>query len=356
MQFMHHVLPRRRPVLSSTASAPQASAAPSAEALESRLVFNISFPPYPFPFDPRLLLPPITITTSVKPAGAPGPGDDAQSPSGPQLPVGSAVVWTHVVRSPQYYTFSAISVADDTGVPPTLVAKTGDDDLLSLGEEWVYESTGTVMPGQQVNFGRVTGTDPTGTTHTRFDPAYYFGAALPNPVETGMAAGIGFWHNKNGQALVKSFNGGPASTALGDWLANTFPALYGSAAGIGNLAGRTNAQVADFYRDLFGAKSKLEAQVMAAALSVYATAAHLGGSAGAAYGFKVTATGLGGATYNVGRHGAAFGVAADTAVTVLHLLRAANDRTAGGILYGADAALRKDAQAVFSGINESGRM
>jgi hypothetical protein len=328
--------------------------------LESRLVFNMPpFPIYTFPFDPFPFMPEIVMKTTVKPAGVVGPGDWAPLPPGPVLPVGSGVVWTYVVSNPRLFYYTGISVTDDTGVAPTLVAKNGgdDDDLLESGESWVYESTATVMPGQQVNVGRVTGMiPPSVSTYRGSDRGYYFGATLPNPVAPGMAAGIGFWHNKNGRSLINSFNGGPASTALGNWLASTFPNLYGSGAGAGNLSGRTNAQVADFYRGLFESKSKLEAQVMAAALNVYATASHLGGSAGAAYGFHVTATGLGGATYNVGPHGAAFGVPADTAVAVLQLLRAANDSAVGGVLYGADPSLRKDAQAVFSGINETGRI
>jgi hypothetical protein len=80
------------------------------------------------------------------------------------------------------------------------------------------------------------------------------------------------------------------------------------------------------------------------------------GSAGAAYGFNVTATGLGGATYNVGPHGNAFDEFPDASVSILQLLRAANNRTIDGILYAEGPLLRKDAQAVFSGINETGRI
>ena len=46
-------------------------------------------------------------------------------------------------------------------------------------------------------------------------------------MQKGQTAGIGFWNNKNGQALIKALNGGPTSTQLGDWLAATFPHLLG---------------------------------------------------------------------------------------------------------------------------------
>ena len=45
-----------------------------------------------------------------------------------------------------------------------------------------------------------------------------------------MTATIGFWHNKNGQALIKSLNGSSSSTQLGNWLAATFPQVYGEGA------------------------------------------------------------------------------------------------------------------------------
>src|SRR5262249_16716321 len=38
--------------------------------------------------------------------------------------------------------------------------------------------------------------------------------SLGKAVQKGLAAGIGFWHNNNGQALINSFNGGSTSTAL----------------------------------------------------------------------------------------------------------------------------------------------
>jgi hypothetical protein len=42
--------------------------------------------------------------------------------------------------------------------------------------------------------------------------------AATGSVQQGQAAGIGFWNNKNGQALILALNGGGASHELGDWL------------------------------------------------------------------------------------------------------------------------------------------
>src|SRR5262249_4088688 len=80
----------------------------------------------------------------------------------------------------------------------------------------------------------------------------------------GVTGGTGFWHSKNGQALISNFNGGPDSTALSNWLATAFPNLYGANAGANNLTGSSNAQVAAFYQSRFALSgSNLEAVVLA---------------------------------------------------------------------------------------------
>src|SRR5207237_1012284 len=149
--------------------------------------------------------------------------------------------------------------------------------------------------------------------------------------------GIGFWHNRNGQALISGFNGGATATALGNWLAATFANLYGAGAGVNDLTGKTNAQVAAFYLTLFDAHGpKLDAQVLATALNLYATTLSLGGTSARAYGFQVDAYGLGAASYNVGDSGAAFGVANRATLNVYQILKAANRQARNGVLYGGE--------------------
>jgi hypothetical protein len=178
---------------------------------------------------------------------------------------------------------------------------------------------------------------------------------LGSGVQNGQAAGIGFWRNKNGQALINSFNGGAGSTALANWLATTFPNLYGAGAGANNLTGKTNAQVATFYVSLFNLQGpKLDAEVLATALNVYATTSSLGGSATTAYGFTVTAAGLGADSYNVGANGDAFGVPNNTTLNVFQILKAADSKAKNGVLYNGDKTLRDEALAVFDGINQAG--
>ncbi len=167
-------------------------------------------------------------------------------------------------------------------------------------------------------------------------------SALGVGVQKDQTAGIGFWHNKNGQKLLTQFNGGTDARALGNWLATAFPHLYGV------LAGANNSQVAAYFQSLFAEHGpKLAAQVLATALDVYATTAPLGGATAGAFGFRVTEFGLGASSVNVGRDGAAFGVADNTVLNVYQLLKAVDDRVDHGVFYGGDRRLMEMALAVF---------
>jgi hypothetical protein len=174
-------------------------------------------------------------------------------------------------------------------------------------------------------------------------------------VQRGQTAGIGFWNNRNGQALILAFNGGGASHELGDWLAATLPNIFGAGSAV-NLAGQSNASIAAlFQQDFLQRGVKLDAQLLATALSVYATDATLDSSrAAASYGFTVSGYGVGTATFNVGGNAAAFGVASNTTMTVLDLLLAADRQARDGVLYGGDQTLRSEANNVFSALNQAG--
>jgi Tol biopolymer transport system component len=186
---------------------------------------------------------------------------------------------------------------------------------------------------------------------------YNFGEqpTATGPVQKGQTAGIGFWNNKNGQALIKAFNGG-TGTQLADWLAATLPHVFGIYAGSNNLTGKSNVYVAGLFQQDFVMKGvKLDAQVLATALSVYATNATLDSTRAAApYGFTVSGDGLGTAAVNVGSDGDAFGVANNTTLTVIDLLRATDDQSVGGVLYGGSATRRKEANDLYSAINQAG--
>jgi hypothetical protein len=82
---------------------------------------------------------------------------------------------------------------------------------------------------------------------------YNFGEQPPGGggVQHGQTATIGFWNNKNGQALILALNGGATATQLGSWLAATLPNTFGANAGSNNLTGKSNAYVAALFQSDF---------------------------------------------------------------------------------------------------------
>jgi hypothetical protein len=190
--------------------------------------------------------------------------------------------------------------------------------------------------------------------HIRFDAGFAAGGRRLRTVQKGQTAGIGFWNNKNGQALILALNGG-GSHELGDWLAATFVNLYG-AGSANDLAGKDNAYVAAlFQQDFLEQGPKLDARVLAAALSVYATNATLDSTQVAAqYGFTVSGYGVGTAAVSVGSDGDSFGVANNTTMTVMDLLLATDDQAVDGLLCNGNATRRNAVNAVYSALNQAG--
>jgi hypothetical protein len=217
------------------------------------------------------------------------------------------------------------------------------------------------------------GTFTVSGTHTYTDPAdYAVGVVLAHnqgfttpataastatvvslglPVARGMAAGPAFWSAAGGQGLILAFDGGPTSTALADWLAATLPNLFGAAAGAFNLTGMSNAEVAVFYQWLRHQRGrKLEAEVLAVALSIYATTPTLGGGMGGLWGLDTSALGLGPEWVSVGRSGAAFGVANHSGLSVWQVLQAIDGRARLGTAYPGSGALQRQAVKVLEAI------
>jgi hypothetical protein len=161
----------------------------------------------------------------------------------------------------------------------------------------------------------------------------------------GDAATIGFWHNKNGQALINAM---PSSPALGNWLANNFPYLYGPS-GSNNLTNASNATVANLFMTLFG-NDKTGAQIMAGALASYVTSTSLAGTGAINCGFNSSVQGTGGKLYNVGSSGSAIGLSNSTNYTVMQLLLQVNLAKANGA-YSSQA---NSFNVIFSGINQTG--
>jgi hypothetical protein len=182
-------------------------------------------------------------------------------------------------------------------------------------------------------------------------------ALAASPVVKGEFGTAGLWTTSNGQNLIKNLNGSSSSTQAAQWLATTFPNLYGSGAGSYSLVNSngsyfTNAQLATAYGKF--SSSSANQQVLSAALSIYATSTNLAGSTATtlakSYGLTVSASGSAGATYSVGSNGSAFGLANSATPTVMQLLVDLNANT------GAGAAVSSGANTVFSGINAVGNV
>jgi hypothetical protein len=178
-------------------------------------------------------------------------------------------------------------------------------------------------------------------------------------VQPGQTEEAAFWHSSDGQALIRSFNGGPQSTALANWLAASFPNLAGPNSGGHDLTGLTNVQVAELFQALYARRQdnltvRLAVELLTTALNVYATTQSLGGTQGQAYGFLVTSAGLGQSSFNVGHDGAAFGVADNTTLTVNQLLQAVDARAVDGQPYHGDHHLEGLAADLFARLNVAG--
>jgi hypothetical protein len=146
------------------------------------------------------------------------------------------------------------------------------------------------------------------------------------PVRQGDTASIGFWDNKNGQGLINRAIAAAGQPSLANWLATSFPYLYG-ANSANNLAGKSNAAVAALFVQFFNVQGqKTDAEIMSAALGCWFTSSTLNGNTGAAhnFGFNISSDGTGSHTYNVGSLGTVIGLQNNTSYTVLLLLQQAN--------------------------------
>ncbi len=251
-----------------------------------------------------------------------------------------------------------------TPVASTVTASNGTYSFSNLGpgtytvQEVVpagYTQTGG-LGGYTIN--ATSGTNVGGKDFDNFKNA-------TTPVTSGDFATIGFWQNKNGQKVINSFNGSTTSTALGNWLATTFPNLFGTSNPYtgSSLAGKTNAQVAAIYTGLWtpnGVTKNTYVQAFATALGIYSTTKSLGGDSLLAngyarkYGFHVTSAGSGNDSVTIGSNSSAFGTSGS--LTVLQILQIVNNNfsPSTGNFYGGDQTKTSAANNVLNGINTNG--
>jgi uncharacterized repeat protein (TIGR01451 family) len=110
-------------------------------------------------------------------------GEDADTPVGPTLVVGSDVTWTYVVTNTGNVPLSNVTVTDNVaGVTPIYVSGDANNNgLLDVNEVWLFSASGIAVAGQYVNIGTVTGTPPVGPNVTDSNPSHYFGDVDTDP-------------------------------------------------------------------------------------------------------------------------------------------------------------------------------
>jgi uncharacterized repeat protein (TIGR01451 family) len=118
---------------------------------------------------------------------------DANSPTGPYIPVGSSVIWKYNVTNTGNVNLTNVTVTDN------VIGLVGTIPLLQPGETQTLTATGIAAPGQYSNLGNATGTLPAGGKVSNEDPSHYF----------GQSPGI---------SLVKSTNGQDANSPTGPYI------------------------------------------------------------------------------------------------------------------------------------------
>lgn len=95
-------------------------------------------------------------------------GEDADTPTGPEVEVGDVVTWTYEVTNTGNVTLTDVAVTDDQ-----IGDITCPEDELAPGGVMTCTATGIAVLGQYANMGTVVGTPPTGSQVTDKDPSHY---------------------------------------------------------------------------------------------------------------------------------------------------------------------------------------
>jgi hypothetical protein len=239
------------------------------------------------------------------------------------------------------------TIVDETALDPHLLGVSGNHTFCTPG---MYTITTTIThesAGSLLVLTKVTVIDSGISVLTQPD----------------LVASDGFWPSAKGQALLLSFDGGPTSKRLANYLAATYPNLYGVGSP-SNFTNKTNADVAAYYLSLVTnppllSGPDLDRDVLNTVLDVYATTKSLGGAQGGPAGFRVDDFGLGARDFNIGQVGLPFNVPPNTTLNICQLLMDANSSAVSGHPWGADNTaggtfLRVLALKSFNNINEIG--
>ena len=122
-------------------------------------------------------VPPITDRPAIDIEKATN-GEDADTPTGPLVPVGSTVTWTYRVTNTGNVALSGLVVTDDR-----LGTITCPTTTLTPGAATTCTATGAALPGQYANVGTARAVDPSGFTVADTDPSHYRGVTAAIDIE-----------------------------------------------------------------------------------------------------------------------------------------------------------------------------
>ncbi|WP_049890920.1 COG1470 family protein [Methanohalobium evestigatum] len=189
-------------------------------------------------------------------------GDDADTPTGPEIGVGDPVTWNYTVTNTGNVNLSSVEVSDNQ------TAFTSSIGELAVGESTTVTNTSTAMEGQYANLGNVTGQYSNNITIdvTDEDPSHYFGVNASIDIEkstngddadtpTGPEIGVGdpvTWNytvtntgNVNLSSVEVSDNQTAFTSSIGELavgesttVTNTSTAMEGQYANLGNVTGQ----------------------------------------------------------------------------------------------------------------------
>ncbi len=125
-------------------------------------------------------------------------GQDADTPTGPEVPAGSAVSFTYVVRNTGDVALTGVHVTDSHGM-----AVSCPKSSLAAGESMTCTANGTAQSGQYSSVGAVTGNGACGSQVSDSDPVHYFGAATGT-----QGCSHGYWKNHPGSWPATGYSTG----------------------------------------------------------------------------------------------------------------------------------------------------
>ncbi|MBP6902404.1 MAG: carboxypeptidase regulatory-like domain-containing protein [Burkholderiaceae bacterium] len=136
---------------------------------------------------------------------------DADSPTGPYIPVGGQAIFTYVVKNTGSVALSDVKVTDDRIANLQFVGgDTDGDGKLDTNETWTYTASEAVQTGvQYVNTGTVVGTDAvSGRSATDSDLAHYTTSSL------GQTLGDRVWLDTNANGVQDAGEAGVAGVTV----------------------------------------------------------------------------------------------------------------------------------------------